>query len=86
MRHTDYLAPSHHGRGIMSAALGTIIREWMVPRMAARKIRVEAFVGNVGSVRVFEKNGFVQEQTLEFVRVTNFGSTQRGMHILWWKL
>ncbi len=69
----------------MSAALGTIIREWMVPRMAARKIRAEVFVGNIGSRRVFEKNGFVLEETVELERETNSGMVRRGMDVLWWR-
>ncbi|KAJ3489612.1 hypothetical protein NLI96_g2014 [Meripilus lineatus] len=81
----DYLVASHHNRGIMSAAAGTIIREWVIPKMAARKIRVETFVGNVGSRRVFEKNGFVLAETVTFSkeRVTNSGTRQQGMDILW---
>ncbi|PKY04153.1 acetyltransferase, GNAT family [Aspergillus campestris IBT 28561] len=54
----DWLAPSHHGRGIMTAAMKTLIYGWVVPRMNARYIRSTAFVGNHGSVRVFEKLGF----------------------------
>jgi len=81
----DYLASSHQGRGIMSAALGTLIREWIVPRMGAKIIRAEAFKGNIGSRRVFEKNGFVMEKTLDFDRVINCGIKHTGMYILWWK-
>lgn len=69
----------------MSAALNTIITQWMVPKMGARLIRVEAFKGNVGSVRVFEKNGFVLEETVDFEQVINSGEKMSGMHILWWR-
>ena len=55
----------------MSAALSTIITKWMIPRMGAKLIRVEAFKGNVGSVRVFEKNGFVLEETVDFEKMIN---------------
>lgn len=53
--------------------------------MGAHFIRVEAFEGNVGSVRVFEKNGFVLEETVPMVQVTNCGVTVTGYHILWWR-
>ncbi|TCD68088.1 hypothetical protein EIP91_011541 [Steccherinum ochraceum] len=81
----DYLGSSHHGRGIMSAAVATIITKWMVPRMGARLIRVEAFKGNGGSVRVFEKNGFVLEETVDFEKVISSGQKVTGMHVLWWR-
>lgn len=29
----DFLAPSHHGRGIMTDAVRTVLHEWGVPRM-----------------------------------------------------
>lgn len=52
----DHLRPSHHGKGIMSAAVGAVINRWMIPRLNAHKICTEVFEGNVGSVCVFEKN------------------------------
>lgn len=69
----------------MSAAIATIIKHWMVPRMGARLIRVEAFKGNEGSVRVFEKNGFVKEKTVDFEKVISSGQRVTGMHVLWWR-
>ncbi|KAF8486709.1 hypothetical protein JB92DRAFT_2759409 [Gautieria morchelliformis] len=61
----DYLAPSHHGQGIMTSAIGTLIEQWIKPRMGAKIIWANVWKGNHGSVRVFEKNGFVLEMTLE---------------------
>ncbi|KAI0784053.1 hypothetical protein C8Q75DRAFT_725113 [Abortiporus biennis] len=83
----DYLASSHHGRGIMSAVIGTVIREWVVPRMNAHLIRVEAYTGNTGSIRVFEKNEFVLEKTVEFEKpkILNSGTPQYGYCVLWWR-
>ena len=69
----------------MSAALGTLIREWIVPRMHGRIIRAETFIGNQGSVRVFEKNGFVFDKTVEYPTVLASGETRLGFHILWWR-
>ncbi|PSR72687.1 hypothetical protein PHLCEN_2v11382 [Hermanssonia centrifuga] len=80
----DFVAGPYHGRGIMSGALKTIMAQWLIPRMGARLIRVEAFIGNVGSVRVFEKNGFVMEKTVQYEKVTNCGVTRLGLHVLLW--
>ncbi|KAJ7765315.1 acyl-CoA N-acyltransferase, partial [Mycena metata] len=60
----DYLAPSHHGRGIMSDAVQTVMQKWAIPRMGVRRMVVNALEGNIGSVRVFEKNGFKFRKTI----------------------
>ena len=49
----------------MSFALGTLIKEWVVPRMNAKIIRGSAFIGNIGSLKVFQKNGFEQFDQVE---------------------
>ncbi|KAI0073715.1 hypothetical protein K474DRAFT_1710478 [Panus rudis PR-1116 ss-1] len=84
----DYLKSSHHGRGIMSAAVKTLVYDWMIPRMNARLIRVEAFVGNEGSLKVFLKNGFAFEQTVRFAepKRTNSGQLHEGINIAWLRL
>ncbi|KAI0375125.1 acyl-CoA N-acyltransferase [Pilatotrama ljubarskyi] len=82
----DYIAPSHQGKGIMTTAIGTILREWAVPRMGVRQIRVETFTDNIGSRRVFEKLGFVYEKTIPLEnKFLNSGRKIDGMDILWWK-
>ncbi|PYH86728.1 hypothetical protein BO82DRAFT_349884 [Aspergillus uvarum CBS 121591] len=60
-----FLAPSYHGKGIMTSALRTLIHDWGVPRMNIKRLMASAFVENVGSVRVFEKNDFEVLCTLE---------------------
>jgi len=82
----DYLASSHHGRGIMSAAVSTLLRDWAIPRMSVRRMRVETAVGNIGSVRVFEKNGFVLEKLVDNVRIkSNYSEETHGTNVLWWE-
>ncbi|EJU02581.1 hypothetical protein DACRYDRAFT_99681 [Dacryopinax primogenitus] len=54
----DYLAASHHGKGIMTAAVRELIRSWGVPYMRIRLVHAAVMEGNVGSRRVFEKLGF----------------------------
>ncbi|KAL4070741.1 hypothetical protein J3A83DRAFT_3255875 [Scleroderma citrinum] len=72
----NYLAPSHHGRGIMSAAMKLILCSWAIPRMGVRRMTGYTFAGNVGSVRVFEKSGFVLK------RILDNGKVVRGEHKL----
>ncbi|KIK38435.1 hypothetical protein CY34DRAFT_809325 [Suillus luteus UH-Slu-Lm8-n1] len=55
----DWLAASHHGRGIMTAAIGLLMTAWGIPRMGVHHVVAHTFAGNIGSNRVFEKNGFV---------------------------
>ncbi|KAH9858067.1 acyl-CoA N-acyltransferase [Lenzites betulinus] len=82
----DYIAPSHQGKGIMTAALKTLIHEWAVPRMGVRQLRVETFSDNIGSRRVFEKLGFVHEKTVPLEnKILNSGRKISGMEILWWQ-
>lgn len=82
---SDYLASSHHGKGIMTAAIETFIREWAVPRMGVRRIRVETFSDNKGSKRVFEKLGFKYEKSVPIRRTLNSGRIIDGMDILCWE-
>jgi len=69
----------------MSAAVGVVINQWMVPHLNAHKIRVEAIEGNIGSVRVFEKNGMrllgISKINREF---TGRGRVE-GVHVLEWE-
>ncbi|KAF7714934.1 N-acetyltransferase domain-containing protein [Penicillium ucsense] len=61
----DFLSPTHQGMGIMTLAIQTIIHDWAVPRMNVHRLRCWAFEDNTGSIRVFEKNGFVRGHTLK---------------------
>jgi len=79
----DFLAPSHHGQGIMTDAVGTVLHAWAIPRMGVRHMWVSAFTGNEGSVKVFLKNGFQLIVTHEdHVEVKG---KRRGLHLLEWK-
>ncbi|CAG8032703.1 unnamed protein product [Penicillium olsonii] len=53
-----YLSPTHHGKGIMSRAVQTVLRDWALPRMNLKHLRGSWVVGNEGSRRVFERNNF----------------------------
>ncbi|KAJ7664933.1 acyl-CoA N-acyltransferase, partial [Mycena rosella] len=81
---SDYLAPSHHRQGIMSDAFQTLLRQWGIPRMGVRRMVVTTLTGNKGSVRVFEKNGFKFQKTID--DALEVRGTMRGVHVLEWKL
>jgi len=59
------LVSSHHGRGIMSAAMVMVINRWGIPRMGVEYMVGYTFTGNEGSKRVFEKNGFELKGTID---------------------
>lgn len=42
----------------MTAALRAMLDEWAVPHLHAERIVANAFTDNIGSHRVFTKNGF----------------------------
>lgn len=60
----DYLAPAYHGRGIMTACVATVLKKWAIPRMNVHCVRAAIFAGNIGSQKVFTKNGFKHIATL----------------------
>ena len=71
----------------MSLVVKTLMEEWIVPRMGARKINANVWMGNIGSVKVFEKNGFHIEKTIENYKVLSEekGGRTIGLHILRWR-
>lgn len=69
----------------MSAAVGVVVNQWMIPHGNAHKIRAEATQGNIGSVRVFEKNGFKLLGTVKVDRVHPGRERIEGVHVLEWE-
>ncbi|KAF8628250.1 hypothetical protein AX15_004025 [Amanita polypyramis BW_CC] len=80
----DFLVGSHHGRGIMTDAVKTIIEEWAVRRMNCRRIAVSVFTENGASMRVFTKNGFRETRRIEPYMVAK--GVQRGVALLEWRV
>ena len=69
----------------MSAAVGVVIGQWMVPHLNAHKIRVEAIEDNIGSVRVFERNGMKLLGTVKVEREAAGRGRIEGVHVLEWE-
>ncbi|KAF9011074.1 acyl-CoA N-acyltransferase [Cyathus striatus] len=79
----DFLAPGHHGKGIMTDALGTLINSWAIPRMGVRRILATAMINNHGSVKVFLKNGFKLTRTIPEHKLMKGRMT--GSYVLEWE-
>jgi len=67
----------------MTDAVGTVLHEWGIPRMAIRRMWVSAFTTNEGSVKVFQKNGFKLIATHE--NHYEVKGKIRGLHLLEWE-
>ncbi|KAG1734033.1 uncharacterized protein EDB91DRAFT_1057071 [Suillus paluster] len=78
----DWLAASHHGRSIMTAAVGLFMSAWAIPRMGARHVVAYTFAENIGSIRVFEKNGFVNKGLLDNGKMVR-GEKKTLTHLEW---
>jgi RimJ/RimL family protein N-acetyltransferase len=68
----------------MTDAVGTVIWQWGSTRMGVRRILATASGGNKGSVRVFEKNGFMLTKTVE--NCIEHTGTMRNLHMLKWDI
>lgn len=66
----------------MTDVVGTVMREWAIPRMGARRIWANVFRGNEGSVKVFLKNGFSVVRTYAD-HVSSRGKVH-DVHLLEW--
>jgi len=61
------LRPEYHSKGLASVAVKLILNEWAVPQMGCTEIRAQCFMSNLGSVKLWEKHGFVEEPELRGV-------------------
>lgn len=70
----------------MTAVLGCLLERWARPWMGVKRIKGTAHEGNVGSIRVFEKNGFIVEQFQPSFRERDEskGGGWVGLHTLAW--
>lgn len=79
----DYLSPSHHRRGIMSAAISAVLQQWAVPRMRARTVRGWTFEDNEASNGILIQQGFVALPELSGGSVEVRGETRRLAAFEW---
>ena len=71
----------------MSLVFGTLIKEWLVPRMNAKIIRGSAFIGNIGSLKVLQKCGFeLFDQLEDHIDIAESkGGGKVGLYMLAWR-
>lgn len=66
----------------MTACVKTILNKWAIPRLKTRVVRATVFAGNIGSMKVFLKNGFTHIATLpDYVTVRGEAKT---LEVLQW--
>ena len=66
----------------MTDAVGTVIEQWAVERMKTRRIMALTFLENIGSQRVFAKNGFTETRRVAAHSVVK--GVERGIVVLEW--
>lgn len=64
----------------MTDAVGTVIEQWAVERMKSRQFAALAFPENIGSQRVFTKNGFSETRRVAVHSVVK--GIERGVVLL----
>ncbi|KAJ6554176.1 hypothetical protein B0H19DRAFT_1152752 [Mycena capillaripes] len=80
------LRPEYHRQGIASAAVGVIMHQWAIPQMGCTELRAECLKSNVGSVKIWEKYGFVEDPELRTeVTITEAkgGGIEQGCALVW---
>ena len=60
------------------------MKAWVIPRMNAHVMEGLVFIGNVGSIRVFEKNGF--EKLVAVEDCVEVKGESKGLQLLEWRL
>ncbi|KAF6754327.1 hypothetical protein DFP72DRAFT_1010015 [Ephemerocybe angulata] len=79
-----FLSASHHGKGIATDAINTVLHDWAIPRMGVRRLLAFPLEGNHGAVKLFLKSGF------EFLFGCSDSSVLRGIrrrvNVLEWRL
>ncbi|KAJ7153228.1 hypothetical protein C8R46DRAFT_1228169 [Mycena filopes] len=58
------LRPEFHRQGIATAAVGVVINDWAIPQMGCTELQALCFVLNVGSVKIWERYGFIEDPLL----------------------
>ncbi|KAF8641199.1 hypothetical protein AX17_000834 [Amanita inopinata Kibby_2008] len=77
-----FLISSHHGLGIMTDAVDTVLHEWAIPRMNTCKSVSTVYSGNEGSLRVLMKNGFKRIGTVDDYSTVK--GVRRGLWVVEW--
>ncbi|KAJ7493702.1 hypothetical protein FB451DRAFT_1490992 [Mycena latifolia] len=69
-----------------TAAVGVFMHDWVVPQMGATELRAQCFASNLGSVKLWQKYGFIEEPSLRDVVTVDKakgGGAEPGMTLIW---
>ncbi|KAF8168844.1 acyl-CoA N-acyltransferase [Mycena galopus ATCC 62051] len=58
------LRPEWHRKGLATAAVRVVMHDWAIPQMGCTELRAECLASNIGSVKVWQKYGFVEDPEL----------------------
>ncbi|KAJ7649460.1 acyl-CoA N-acyltransferase [Mycena polygramma] len=78
--------PEWHRQGLATAAIGVVLPHWAVTQMGCTELRAECLASNIGSVKVWQKYGFVEHGALRTeVKIDEVkgGGTQQGCVFVW---
>jgi RimJ/RimL family protein N-acetyltransferase len=53
-----------HRKGLATAAVRIVMHDWAIPQMGCTELRAECLASNIGSVKVWQKYGFVEDPEL----------------------
>ncbi|KAJ6485337.1 hypothetical protein C8R47DRAFT_980257 [Mycena vitilis] len=53
-----------HNKGLGTAVIGLVLPQWAVQQMGCTELRAQCFLSNLGSVKLWQKHGFVEHEAL----------------------
>ncbi|KAJ7819439.1 hypothetical protein B0H14DRAFT_2600606 [Mycena olivaceomarginata] len=80
------LHPEWHRKGLATAAVRIVMHDWAIPQMGCTELCAECLASNIGSVRVWQKYGFVEDPELRTeVKITEAkgGGVEQGCVLIW---
>ncbi|KAF8175666.1 hypothetical protein K438DRAFT_1770961 [Mycena galopus ATCC 62051] len=76
------LRPEWHRKGLATAAVCVVMHDWAIPQMGCTELRAECLASNIGSVKVWQKYGFVEDPELRSAFLIFFSIN--GAHFVFW--
>ncbi|KAJ7696954.1 hypothetical protein B0H17DRAFT_928851 [Mycena rosella] len=78
--------PDYQRTGLATAAVDVFMHQWVIPQMGATELRAQCFASNLGSVKLWQKYGFVEEPSLRgevTVSEAKGGGVEPDMTLIW---
>ncbi|KAF7348920.1 N-acetyltransferase domain-containing protein [Mycena venus] len=80
------LRPEWHRKGLATAAVRVAMHDWAIPQMGCTELRAECLASNIGSVKIWQKYGFVEDPELRTeVKIIEAkgGGVEQGCVLIW---